>query len=115
MRLRRLSGVKKTHMENKMNAIYTITVLHLSGERRQRTWGWFSDFDTAEKAVLTNATDMFEMGYYDHAVIEEMPEGLLVVPEKEWFYLAVYKDGIPNISRIDKPELLENTCCFSMG
>jgi len=51
-----------------------------------RTWGWFSDFKTAEKSVLENWGDIFE-GEYSMAVIEEVPEGSVInIPTNEYWY-----------------------------
>lgn len=40
-----------------------------------RTVGWYKDLSIAEKVVESNACDINE-GYYDWALIEEVPEGL---------------------------------------
>lgn len=40
-----------------------------------RTVGWYKDLPTAEKAVESNAGDIYE-GCYEWAIIEEVPEGL---------------------------------------
>ncbi len=51
-----------------------------------RTWGWFTDYETAEKSVLENWGDIYE-GCYNYAVIEKVPEGTVTnAPEEEhWF------------------------------
>ncbi len=102
-----------------MNPIYFVTVVdggrgtsRSNKNHGERCWGWFSDYATAEKAVLANWTDMFEDGYYDFAVIEEVKEGLCVYcpPEKcRWFY-ADYRakpeheqDGNPLVTPCDAP------------
>jgi len=72
--------------------IFFVTVLHKLGNRR-RCWGWYEKFEGAEKAVLENHTDIFEVGYYDLAVIEEYPEGVMSLPEKLWWYKATYPEG----------------------
>jgi hypothetical protein len=63
--------------------IFFVTVLH-DKQKRKRTWGWYLKFKDAEKAVLENHTDIFEMGYYNLAVISAFPEGVLAVEEMTW-------------------------------
>ncbi len=105
--------------------IFTVTVVYYNpeeleiqpGQRFTRTWGYFFNFEDAEMAVLHNHTDMFEQGYYNYAVIEELPEGLLPVPEHEYWYQADFnrKKEEMLVSRINKPQSLEGTFSFSMG
>lgn len=55
--------------------------------RNKRTWGWYSDLKTAKESVEMNNADIYE-GQYNHAVIEEVAEGILFggdIP-KEWWY-----------------------------
>jgi hypothetical protein len=66
-----------------MNEIYMVTVVHPE-EKRKRTWGWYAEFKDAETAVLENHTDIFELGYYSHAVIEKFPEGVMAISDEEW-------------------------------
>lgn len=84
---------------------------------RKRTWGWYEKFGEAERAVLENHTDIFERGYYDFAVIEEMPERVLAVAEKEWWYQATYDRGAtePNVEPIPKPAVFGENFNFTMG
>lgn len=54
--------------------------------RECRTWGWFTDFKTAEQSVLENWGDICE-GNLVYAVIEEVPEGTVTnIPTKEFWY-----------------------------
>lgn len=80
-----------------------------TGNTRQRTWGWYTNFADAEQAVLENHTDIFEANYYNLAVIEEMPEGVMACAKNVWWYQATYPDnhqGLvdPSVQRIDPPE-----------
>ncbi len=103
--------------------IYTVTVVKLKdcSMKRHRTWGYFETQEEAEKSVLENHTDMFELGYYSHAVVEECSPGLLVYSEREWWYAATYPatDGTlfvnPEVRSIEKPLELENVVGFAMG
>jgi len=56
------------------------------GIRDQRTWGWFSKLEVAQKAVAENWAEMYE-GSYPIALIEEVAEGLLMAEERrEWWF-----------------------------
>lgn len=56
------------------------------GIRDQRTWGWFSKLEDAQKAVANNWADMYERSY-PVALIERVAEGLLSVETREeWWY-----------------------------
>lgn len=108
--------------------IFTVTCIGNVQEpqyesRRDRTWGFFLKFEDAEKAVLANATDMFEMGYYTHAVIEEVPEGILVHHKVKQWYFADYSKAKPRegylpepvVAKIDEPGWAKRTCNWSFG
>jgi hypothetical protein len=55
---------------------------------RERTWGWYASLEEAEQSVLKNWTDLNECGYYEHALIEEIQEGVLYggATPKEWWF-----------------------------
>jgi len=79
----------------KRSNIFLVRVLFLEedGEiKRDRIWGYYDDFETAEKCVLENWTDLYEIGYYGHAVIQEMPEGVCVSASNEWWYEVEYEE-----------------------
>lgn len=52
----------------------------------RRTWGWFTNFKTAEQSVLENWGDICE-GNLTYAVIEEVEEGTVVTPtlSEHWY------------------------------
>lgn len=93
----------------------------------QRLWFLFSDFDTAEKAVLSNEFDIFEY-YYNIALIEEIellpvtdPKALYT-SNNQWWYSAAYKDNFNQIydynleiKKIPKPMTVENLVNFWVG
>jgi hypothetical protein len=117
--------VKKFHLRQiairrpKGPSIYLVTVLSLQGAEivRSRTWGWFAKFTDAEKAVLENHTDLFEMHYYTHAVIEEYPPGLLAIAKTERWYKASYsrKRHGPLVAPVKKPRQLKRVINFGIG
>jgi len=54
--------------------------------KERRTWGWFTDFKSAEQSVLENWGDICE-GNLVYAVIEKVEEGTVVTPTlKEYWY-----------------------------
>lgn len=86
--------------------------------RRDRTWGWFFKFEDAERAVLANATDMFEANYYNYAVIEEVAEGLTWPAKiRGWYYAAYEADDAmnPKVSKIDEPAWAERIVNWGIG
>lgn len=106
-----------------MTSIYVVTVVKPlpDGRRRKRTWGWYQDFASAARDVLANATDMFELNYYDHAVIERHEEGILAEVETMAWYLADYSkfakspDRNPEVKKILVPEWAQNIISWGLG
>ncbi len=94
--------------------LFFITVLDNEGLRK-RTWGWYEKFEDAENVVVNNLTDIFERGYYDLAVIEEMPEGILTFAENEFWYRAIYQPEAtePKVEKILKPFIFEKMLNFA--
>lgn len=95
--------------------IYLVTVMKHHDDprpRRERSWGYYFKFEDAEQAVLSNATDMFEDGYYREAVIEEVPEGIIPFAKAKQWYVADYPTspnddgnfGDPVVRKVDPPE-----------
>ena len=59
----------------------------------RRTWGYYSDYDTALQALHENWTDMWEY-VYDYAVLEETGEGICPIPKSiQWFKYDNERDG----------------------
>lgn len=52
-----------------------------------RTWGFYSDKDTAIQAVLENRTDLYEAGWYRYAVVEAVHEGLIADAVEQIFFI----------------------------
>lgn len=105
-------------MNNKeVKKIYMVVCLQrLTSPLGSITWAWFSDFETAEKCVLENWTDLFENGHYEYAVIEEAFEGFGYGRAQQHWYKAIYVDANisrdPRIVKIDKPKELKNIVHF---
>lgn len=82
-----------------------------------RTWGWFNSFKKAEDIVLKNQTDIFEY-YYNYAVIEKVPEGVLQTNEQIQWYAVAYNKNYANeviVTKIDCPDMFKNIFNFSIG
>lgn len=96
--------------------IYLVTVMTDDECAERRTWGWYSTFDAAHEAVMSNHTDMFEY-LYRYAVIEAAPQGIVPIMRGEWWYRADYptEGGPPTVHETTKPEPLANTVNFGMG
>lgn len=100
-----------------MKTIFFVTVLHEKGFRK-RCWGWYADFAEAQQAVFANHTDIFEAGWYNLAVIEEIPEGVMAVECNSWWYRATFTEGQedPFVERLGgQPKIFDGICCFSLG
>lgn len=84
---------------------------------RTRTWGWFKTLSDAEASIFSNATDMYEMGYYNTVVLEEMLDGAIATANSEHWYNCAYtpEDDSYRVTRIAKPECLCNIVGFGMG
>lgn len=103
--------------------IYVIVVMKRGTERRDRTWGWYFNFDDAERVVLNNWSDIFEENYYNIALIEKHEEGVCAHTEDVAWYLADYKNvpqepnliWQPKVRRIEKPEWAKGMCGWGMG
>lgn len=67
---------------------YFITTLYIKNNEiiRGRCVGYFSDLNDAIDAVKSNVGDIYEEGYYNYCVIEEIPEGIYQYDFKpKWF------------------------------
>jgi len=105
----------------KIYAVGTLSIDLPDGKiNRQRLWFFFADFKAAEKAVLNNDTDMFEMGYYNMGLIEE--HVVLDTNEnwdvaKQWWYRADFSTETQetSVEKIDQPECFKQCCNFLAG
>ena len=106
--------------------VFFVTVLfdndkvRRGGLQRSRTWGFFFNFEDAERSVLENWGDIYELGYYNLAVIEEMPEGICPCEDEattRWYKVEYdgNKEGKHIVTPIDRPEKYKQVCNFSIG
>jgi len=90
---------------------------------RSRCWGYFINFEDAEKCIKENWGDIYEYGYYNHAVIESVPEGICPKATEKWYsakfnknwYQPNYEKDFYEIEEIDKPHFLKQIIGFSIG
>ena len=96
--------------------MYFVTVVNQK-PYRSRCWGYYADESRAEQAVRENWTDMYEHGYYDLAVIEEILEGVCALPEKARWFSVEMKDGdVYLVTELaTPPDQFEYTCSFAIG
>lgn len=97
------------------SSIYMLATLYIDlvtgDDTRCSTVGWFKKFEEAEKCILFNWGDIQEAGWYNHAVIEKINEGLYGYTRLEFWYYMSGKD----IYAISKPEQLQGTIGWAMS
>ena len=88
-----------------MERIFIVTTLHSKKTRRRRTWGWFEDYETARLRIMENKGDIYECGFYNLAVIEELSEGIVLrANNQDWFSVEYDLDlGEYVVVQIAKP------------
>ena len=100
--------------------VYSIAV-YREKSNSTRVWYLCSDFETAEKIVLNNESDIFEYYYdYDYAIIEEIEvvvkgKACINKEPKQWWYKAEYKDGNVSVEKCLVPDRYKNVCNWSIG
>lgn len=79
----------------------------------QRTWGFYSDRETAVKALHENWTDMYEY-CYNYAVLEKFEEGIshYVFDSRQWFKFDHEREGY---FEIEEPECVKHLGSFAIG
>ena len=89
---------------------------------RKRCWGFLYDKEMAKKVVLNNLTDIYEIGYYNMACIEEIDEGIpaFSAGRVTWYdVIPVWsEDGcIDNyeVKEMACPKRFEGYCGWSLG
>lgn len=109
-------------MENKI--IYFVTVFYVDGKeynyrpyKRIRCWGWFGKEEDAEKCIMENWTDIYEIGYYNMALIEpcrQGPTGMsAAIKRQRWFDVKYLSNSKYAIREIDTPKKFRNTIGWS--
>lgn len=79
----------------------------------ERTWGFYSDRETAVQALHENWTDMWEY-LYGYAVIEQYSEGISLYEfgSRQWFKFDEERKGY---FEIEEPECVKILCSFALG
>lgn len=78
----------------------------------QRTWGYYSERETAVQALHENWTDMWEY-LYDYAVLEYMEEGLAPCAlDRQWYKFDQERWGY---FEIEEPECVKHLVNFALG
>jgi hypothetical protein len=102
-------------MADKITTVFFVHVRH-EAENRGRTWGFYTTPERAEQAIRNNEGDMFEVGYFDLALIEEISEGIFAdVISERWFRATQTGKFVYNIEPIAKPEKYKQVSNFSIG
>lgn len=76
--------------------MYFITTVYIKNKEivRTKTVGYFSDFNIIKKILETNSYDLYEYGYYNFAVVENVPEGIYKYDmEPNWFKYDKKQEG----------------------
>ena len=99
--------------------VYFVTVFRIDEDKivRQRCWGYFLKEEDARNCVLENWTDIFEMDYYNYALIEQVGEAIIGKPYKKigWFGTEYqyddegYAKNDPRVFPVEEPSFL-NRC-----
>src|SRR5207244_180009 len=99
--------------------IHTLTAIYLKKDQivRSRLWGWYRSFEEAERAVLKNDGDLFENGYYNHAVIETVPEGMCPEVRRTAWYRARREVSAedPHVTPVPTPPAVARVVNFAIG
>ena len=98
-----------------MDRIYTVTSVNIEQPvPRTRCWGYYFSKNEAIEAVKNNTGDLVECGYYSHAVIEEIKEGILQVDLTPlWFRFTDQEVG--KAVEIDRPPDQIGIVNYGMG
>lgn len=97
--------------------MFFVVTLHRD-KKRSRTWGFYERLEDAERCVYENWADIYERGYYDLALIEEMSEGLCPFSKYSRWYAVKYNGpelDTYTVEPIICPPQFEHLCNFSIG
>jgi hypothetical protein len=108
-----------------MNSIFALTVIERDGSGT-RTWAWFPTFEEAVESIQKSPEWYFEHGYYQYAVIEEVPAGPLLgkIYKATWYeakFDPTKSDFYPDdanyeiIAIPEAPEPWRRTIWFGIG
>ena len=78
-----------------------------------RTWGFYSERETAVQALHENWTDMWETCYH-YAVIEFFEEGIshYEFGSRQWFK---FDEELNGYFEIEEPQGVKHLCSFALG
>ena len=75
---------------------------------RSRCWGYHFNREDAEHVIVNNETDISELGYYQYAVLSEVGEGPLAIPEElQWYEFIWDWEVTPRADGVKIPTLIE--------
>lgn len=77
-----------------------------------RTFGYYDNFEDADKALRHNYCDMHEY-LYRYAVIEKVEPGIHPIAEERWFYR--YDEENDGFYHISEPEEFEHYINIALG
>ena len=78
----------------------------------QRTWGYYTEYEMAARALHENRTDLHE-GCYEYALIEKIGPGIIALcEERQWFKWNKEKRGY---FEIEEPECVKYLTNFAIG
>jgi hypothetical protein len=110
--------------ENKFR-VFFVTVMRIDDDKivRQRCWGYFLQEEDARACVEENWTDIFELDYYNYALIEQVGEATLGQPYRKvgWYCTSYdydsegYATGEPRIFPAEEPKFLNRIVMFCYG
>lgn len=95
--------------------IFTVSV-YSDEPSRHHCWGYYFDRKAAEECIAENWTDIFELGYYSHALLAAVGEGPMGDVEELQWYRAIYADrNFMGVAKVDKPAKFEYYSCGGVG
>jgi hypothetical protein len=112
---------ESTAEERPGGVIYTLTVIEKTpgshtAVRDHRTWLWVASLEQAERLMVDVREWLFESGFYEYAVIEEVPEGFGIARAKAWYRASVSEDGESvSVDKSVAPEWADRIVNWGMG
>jgi len=95
---------------------------HHAGEMHERCVGYYDTFEKAEEAVLNNAGDIYECGYYSYVVIEAIGPGIYATDFNPIWYKAKWEGpteesqlGKYKVKKVSTPGFAKNVCGWAIG
>lgn len=91
--------------EADMDKIYIVTTLHSKKTKRKRLWGWFDNYEDARTCIMDSHNGIYECGFYDLAVIEEVSNGLVFRSNMQHWFKVEYdvEEGTHVVYESTKP------------